>query len=80
MDFTEDTLGEIGFLYLLPYSPTCALIEATVFAKQAKSSSELASMLDRLIKKSMGSVSYEITYREHHVIPMGSSRVCTPYR
>ncbi len=71
MDFTEDTSGEIGFLYLLPYSPTCALIEATVFAKQAKAPSELAVMLDGLIKKSVGSVAYEITYREHFVIPMG---------
>ena len=71
MDFTEATSGEIGFLYLLPYSPTCALIEATVFGKQAMSSSELAGMLDGLIKKSVGSVVYEITYREHFVIPMG---------
>lgn len=71
MDFAEATSGEIGFLYLLPFSPTCALIEATVFAKQAKSSGELASMLDGLIKKSVGSVAYEITYREHFVIPMG---------
>ncbi len=71
MDFTEGTSGEIGFLYLLPYSPTCALIEATVFAKQAKAPSELAVMLDGLIKKSVGSVAYEITYREHFVIPMG---------
>ena len=71
MDFTEVTLGEIGFLYLLPYSPTCALIEATVFGKRAMSQSELAGMLDGLIKKSVGSVAYEITYREHFVIPMG---------
>ena len=71
MDFTEGTSGEIGFLYLLPYSPTCALIEATVFAKQAKTPSELGVMLDGLIKKSVGSVAYEITYREHFVIPMG---------
>lgn len=73
MDFAEATSGEIGFLYLLPFSPTCALIEATVFAKQAKSSGELASMLDGLVKKSVGSVAYEITYREHFVIPMGLS-------
>ncbi len=71
MDFTQGTSGEISFLYLLPYSPTCALIEATVFAKQAKTPSELAVMLDALIKKSVGSVAYEITYREHFVIPMG---------
>jgi len=73
MDFSEFASGEIGFLYLLPFSPTCALIEATVFAKQAKSSGELASMLERLIKKSVGLVAYEITYREHFVIPMGLS-------
>jgi len=73
MDFTEAPSGEIGFLYLLPFSPTCALIEATVFAKQAKSPGELAAMLDRLVKKSVGSVAYEITYREHFVIPMGLS-------
>ena len=71
MDFTAGTSGEIGFLYLLPYSPTCALIEATVFGKQAMSQSELAAMLDGLIKKSVGSVAYGITYREHFVIPMG---------
>jgi len=73
MDFSEFAAGEIGFLYLLPFSPTCALIEATVFAKQAKSPGELAAMLDRLVKKSVGSVAYEITYREHFVIPMGLS-------
>jgi len=73
MDFDEATSGEIGFLYLLPYSPTCALIEATVFGKQAMSKDELALMLDRLIKKSVGSVAYEITYREYFVIPMGLS-------
>lgn len=71
MDFTAGTSDEIGFLYLLPYSPTCALIEATVFGKHAMSQGELAAMLDRLIKKSVGSVAYEITYREHFVIPMG---------
>ena len=73
MDFNEATSSEIGFLYLLPYSPTCALIEATVFGKRAMSQSELAVMLDRLVKKSVGSVAYEITYREHFVIPMGLS-------
>jgi len=73
MDFSEFAAGEIGFLYLLPFSPTCALIEATVFAKQAKSPGELAAMLDRLVKKSVGSVAYEIMYREHFVIPMGLS-------
>jgi lycopene beta-cyclase len=73
MDFTEATSSEIGFLYLLPYSPTCALIEATVFGKRAMSPGELAAMLDRLVKKSVGSVAYEIMYREHFVIPMGLS-------
>jgi lycopene beta-cyclase len=73
MDFSEGASGEVEFLYLLPFSPTCALIEATVFGKRAMSPGELAVMLDRLVKKSVGSVAYEITYREHFVIPMGLS-------
>ena len=71
MDFIEGVPGEISFLYLLPFNPKRALIEATVFGKQAMSQSELAVVLDELVKKSVGSAVYTIKYREHFVIPMG---------
>ena len=71
MDFVKGVSDEISFLYLLPYDRKSALIEATVFGKQAMTQGELAEMLDGLVKKSVGSVAYKIKYREHFIIPMG---------
>lgn len=71
MDFVNGAPGGISFLYLLPYGRKSALIEATVFGKQAMTQGELAEMLDGLVKKSVGSVAFKIKYREHFMIPMG---------
>ena len=71
MDFIQGPEGQVTFLYVLPYTPSRALIEVTVFGREVRSERDLAPILDESVKKWVKSVSVKVTYREHYAIPMG---------
>lgn len=71
MDFIKGPEGQVTFLYLLPYSPTKALIEVTVFGRVMRSEGNLSRILNEQLKKLTRTVATKIIYREHYAIPMG---------
>ena len=68
-DMRSDALG-FAFSYVLPLSPTHALVEATRFSKQPLSRALLATDLDRLLS-SRGWSQAEVLRTETAVLPMG---------
>jgi len=75
MDFINGPEGQVTFLYLLPYSPTKALIEVTVFGRVMRSEGNLSGILNEQLKKLTRTVATKIIYREHYAIPMGLPEV-----
>jgi len=74
MDF-DDCSGEaVKFRYVLPTSPTTALIESTVFDREPRSAAELAPSLSAAIGQQVGSAEHRVIRREHGVLPMGLMR------
>lgn len=74
MDFQLPEDGEVPFLYVLPTSPTRALIEITVLSKSRLPAGELISRLENAIAKQCGGHSHEVLREEYGAIPMGISR------
>ena len=70
MDFRVPQHTATQFVYILPYSPTSALIELTRFGKKIINKSEAKKELDVFIRAQFGS--YEIIDTEQGIIPMSS--------
>jgi len=73
MEFSFGRAAEIAFLYLLPFSSRCALIEATVFAPEPLGPSELAASLESLVHRQVKGAGYAVLRSEHGVLPMGQA-------
>ena len=71
MEFVAGPPDQISFLYLLPYGPRRALIEATVFGPNALAEAELAPLLETVLSRTVAGRAYRVVHRESHVIPMG---------
>lgn len=71
MDFMDEPGLPVAFLYLLPYSSSRALVEATVFSPRKLDEGALAPMLARLLAKVSPAETPRVVHREHHAIPMG---------
>lgn len=71
MDFEPDDSGAISFLYLLPYSTSRALVEATVFSPEKRSDAEMQPLLTRLLARVTAGRPYQVGHHEYHAIPMG---------
>ena len=71
MDFADGHDRDIRFTYVLPLSPTRALIETTVFGPDPHSPLALAKELDVAIKRYTGSAGYYVRRREDGILPMG---------
>jgi lycopene beta-cyclase len=72
MDFDEGNKTRICFNYVLPISPTKALIETTVFATMPVPHENLAAKLDEAIAQYTGKQAYTIIRSEHGILPMGN--------
>lgn len=70
MDFAIPQVGECRFMYILPVSPTRALIEFTVFSGATLSDSEYQNTLDAYIRESLGITKYKVYEEEKGIIPM----------
>lgn len=84
MDFDVPQKNGVTFMYLLPYSPTKALIEYTVFSEQAlppeQYEDEIENYIGRLLLKSGNPDSgYRILRKERGEIPMSPGRLSPWY-
>ncbi|MET3109372.1 lycopene beta-cyclase [Oxalobacteraceae bacterium GrIS 2.11] len=71
MDFCAANADYVGFTYLLPLTPTKALIEFTVFAKRPYFKDELQGNLDNSVLQYTQGSQYVINRTEVGLIPMG---------
>lgn len=73
MDFEPDVRGGICFRYVLPFSATRALVEATVFSPERQTATELAPALARFVARTAAGRAIRRIRQEYHAIPMGTS-------
>jgi len=72
MDFDVSQDGAIHFMYVLPFSPTRALVESTVFSTELLPQTVYEERLERYLKARFGTRALAVHYVEQGVIPMGS--------
>ncbi len=78
MDFQRgQERGRTDFFYVLPFSATEALVEATSFEHPAVAPANAELMLSEYMHKLCGS-RYEVLYSEAATLPMGDRRRTTP--
>ena len=71
MHFTQGEAGQILFHYLLPLSPTRALLEVTAFAPAPAGPEVFRAELTRFIEQRLEGRPYRIRREEHGILPMG---------
>lgn len=69
MDFSVEQRGNTRFMYVLPTSPTEALVEYTLFSKDLLQDEEYEMEIQKYIKN-LGETDFEITDTERGNIPM----------
>ena len=74
MDFLFTQKGNTRFMYILPTSPTEALLEYTLFSKDLLSKEEYETEIENYIQK-LGIQNYKIVEKEYGNIPM----TCYPF-
>jgi lycopene beta-cyclase len=74
MDFEVDQEHGIHFMYVLPFSATRALVEATFLGPEILPASVYSSSLRGYLRRRYGVDRFEIRWRESGAIPMASSR------
>lgn len=70
MDFTVDQDQGTTFMYVMPTSSTTALIEYTLFTPNILEEKRYDKAITDYIKKTYGSIHYEVTHQEFGQIPM----------
>ncbi len=70
MDFTVDQTEGTTFMYVMPTSPTTALVEYTLFTENILEEKEYDKAITDYIQKTYGSTNYEVTHHEFGQIPM----------
>lgn len=70
----EPSLGDVRFLYLLPFSAREALVESTAFAPRPVPDSEHEDLLRRHLVTALAGSAYEVLERERGRVPMTTRR------
>lgn len=70
MDFTVDQVDGTTFMYVMPTSPTTALVEYTLFTPNILEEEKYDKAITEYIQKTYGSIDYEVTHHEFGQIPM----------
>jgi lycopene beta-cyclase len=78
MNFLEPDPRHVPFLYVLPVTPTRALIELTVFGATPLGPRELSAQLDAEVAKRVGSATFTTLRRENGILPMGLNDAAKP--
>ena len=71
MHFTQGEAGQILFHYLLPLSPTRALLEVTAFSPKPVGPDGFRAELNRFIDRRLEGRRYQLRREEHGILPMG---------
>ena len=71
MNFLPSGHTRIPFVYVLPTSPTRALVELTVFGVDPLQPEDLDFKLDAAIAQRTGKASFRVLRSEHGILPMG---------
>ena len=71
MHFTQGEAGQILFHYLLPLSPTRALLEVTAFSPKPVGPDGFRAELYRFIDRRLEGRRYQLRRDEHGILPMG---------
>lgn len=74
MDFSVEQKGNTRFMYILPTSPTEALLEYTLFSKDVLPKTEYEEAIQQYLKE-LGVTNFEILEKEQGNIPM----TCYPF-
>jgi lycopene beta-cyclase len=75
MDFDAKFNQGLGFVYVLPYSSKRALIEYTIFAKQAFAADEFSGYMQQALLKYLKDIDYKILRTEYGKLPMGNQKI-----
>lgn len=71
MDFLEPNAQDVRFVYVLPLTPTRALVELTVFSATPLAVAELSATLDAAVAQRVGGAAFATLRSEHGILPMG---------
>jgi lycopene beta-cyclase len=74
MDFQTHMLAGLHFMYVLPYSTTCALVEST-WISEPLSQSEYDAELKHYIAYRWPQADYKVTYREQGFLPLEDAAI-----
>lgn len=78
MDFRMRRRGRIEFFYILPFSPTRALVESTEFSPHPETAATHEARLRQYVSEVLGTSVREVHYREGGTIPMGFAHTTRP--
>ncbi len=70
MDFDVTAMGELHFVYVLPFSPTSALVEDTTIGLHGTAPAERGQEIDRYLTERLGLSAWRVEREEASVIPM----------
>lgn len=71
MDFLAPDARHVPFVYVLPVTPTRALVEITVFGAAPLAPRELSARLAAAVAARVGDAPYTVLRSEHGILPMG---------
>ncbi len=71
MDFRVDQSHGMHFVYLLPFSPTEALVESTLFSPETLAEEDYLAAIRDYLARHYGVSEFETLHRERGVIPLG---------
>jgi len=71
MNFLAPDGCGVPFVYVLPVSPTRALIEVTVFGATPLGPAELSTRLETAVTERVGGAPFKTLRNEHGILPMG---------
>ena len=71
MDFRVDQSHGMHFVYLLPFSPTEALVESTLFSPETLADEDYLAAIRDYLARHYGVSEFETLHRERGVIPLG---------
>jgi lycopene beta-cyclase len=74
MDFRVDQSAGTSFVYVMPFTPTRALVEYTMFTRSVLTGNEYDQHLEKFIRERWNNISYSISDQELGVIPMTSRK------
>jgi len=71
MNFLAPDARDVPFVYVLPVTPTRALVEVTVFSATPLAPEALSARLDAAVAQRVGGAPFATVRSEHGILPMG---------